>query len=75
MARNRFSGTCYRCGARVEPNEGHYERHNGGWRTQHAECAIAYRWSNVRQGSVPRPGSKAEAEAIFLQRHPEAADA
>ena len=41
--RNRYSGTCYRCGHRVAPGAGHFERHKGGWRAQHAECAIAYR--------------------------------
>ena len=41
--RNRYAGTCYRCGHRVAPGAGHFERHKGGWRAQHAECAIAYR--------------------------------
>lgn len=41
--RNRFPGTCYRCGKTVEAGAGHFERHNGGWRTQHADCAIRAR--------------------------------
>lgn len=41
--RNRHPGTCYRCGERVEVGEGHFERFQGGWRTQHASCAILYR--------------------------------
>ena len=41
--RNQYPGTCYRCGKRVEAKAGHFERHNGGWRVQHAECAIKYR--------------------------------
>lgn len=41
--RNRHPGTCYRCGRRVEAGEGHFERFKGGWRVQHANCAIEYR--------------------------------
>lgn len=43
--RNRYPGTCYRCGARVEPGDGHFEKYKGGWRTQHAACAIKFRGS------------------------------
>lgn len=45
--RNRFSGICYRCGERVEKQEGHFERTKGGWLLQHAECAIEYRGTEV----------------------------
>lgn len=38
--RNRYPGICYRCGKTVAAGEGHFERHNGGWRTQHADCCI-----------------------------------
>jgi hypothetical protein len=38
--RNKYPGMCYRCSLRVEKNEGHFERHKGSWRTQHAQCAI-----------------------------------
>jgi hypothetical protein len=38
--RNKHPGTCYRCNQRVEVGQGHFERHAGGWRTQHADCAI-----------------------------------
>jgi hypothetical protein len=41
--RNKYKGICYRCGKEVKPNEGHFERKDGAWRTQHAECAIKYR--------------------------------
>jgi len=41
--RNRFAGTCYRCGKTVEPGAGHFERHGHGWRTQHADCCIKAR--------------------------------
>ena len=33
--RNRFGGDCYKCGLWVAPGTGHFERHNGRWRTQH----------------------------------------
>lgn len=41
--RNKYAGTCYRCGAHVAVGKGHFERYQGGWRTQHAECAIEAR--------------------------------
>ena len=41
--RNRYPGTCYRCGEPVAAGEGHFERNGRAWRTQHADCAI--RWS------------------------------
>lgn len=44
--RNRYPGTCYRCGGHVEKGEGHFERHQGDWRTQHADCAIRAREIN-----------------------------
>ena len=46
--RNKYAGTCYRCGKVVEPGGGHFERHNGGWRTQHANCAIVYRGTDKK---------------------------
>ena len=41
--RNKYPGTCYRCHGHVAAGAGHFERHQGGWRTQHAQCAIQYR--------------------------------
>lgn len=41
--RNRYPGTCYRCGDLVAPGDGHFERLGGRWRTQHADCAIKWR--------------------------------
>lgn len=42
--RNKYAGTCYRCGQTVEPGLGHFERWPGhGWRTQHADCALWFR--------------------------------
>lgn len=34
--RNKFAGYCYKCGLFVAAGTGHFERHNGGWRVQHA---------------------------------------
>jgi hypothetical protein len=59
--RNKFAGTCYRCGLPVAPREGHFERARGkgdwqsqkyGWRLQHAECAIKYRGMKFEYGKV-----------------------
>lgn len=41
--RNKYPGRCYRCGTNVAVGQGHFERFAGGWRTQHATCAIAFR--------------------------------
>lgn len=41
--RNRFPGTCYRCGLRVEAGDGHFEKRGHAWRVQHADCAIRWR--------------------------------
>lgn len=62
--RNKFPGTCYRCGGRVEPGDGHFERFTttyAKWRMQHADCAIAYRGTEVGN-SLPRGPSGGPAE-------------
>ena len=41
--RNRFAGTCYRCNGHVPKGAGHFEKIKGGWRVQHADCAITHR--------------------------------
>lgn len=66
--RNKYGGPCYRCGQWVRPGEGHFEkvRDRGSpvrWRTQHAECAIAYR-NTQTDGRAKRPATVSEAEAI-----------
>lgn len=45
--RNKYKGVCYRCGKIVEPGQGHFERHKGGWRVQHVRCAISCRGTNI----------------------------
>lgn len=41
MARNKFPGRCYSCGAWVEPGYGHFERDykNHCWRIKCVKCA------------------------------------
>ena len=41
--RNQYPGVCYRCGKEVAAKSGHFERHIGSWKVQHAECAVKYR--------------------------------
>ncbi len=41
--RNKYPGMCYRCNKMVGSWQGHFERYQGGWRTQHADCAIKAR--------------------------------
>jgi hypothetical protein len=45
--RNRYPGTCYRCGKPVEKGAGHFERvpnsHPVLWRTLHVECVFDQR--------------------------------
>lgn len=59
--RNKYPGTCYRCGKYVAPKAGHFERHYGRWRVQHADCAIEYR--NTKQHFLNKVGAvNGEAE-------------
>lgn len=39
MARNRYPGTCYCCGAYTPAGFGHFERYAGGWRIKCVKCA------------------------------------
>lgn len=39
MARNRYPGYCYCCGAYTPTGYGHFERHAGGWRIKCVKCA------------------------------------
>ena len=69
MPRNRFGGTCYRCGGHVPAGEGHFERisHSHrvkwnapelrGWLLQHADCAIRYRGTKAHFLYAPDPRS------------------
>lgn len=41
--RNKYPGICYKCGEFVAKNEGHFERHNKGWRVIHVECVFQQR--------------------------------
>lgn len=77
--RNKYPGICYRCGRRVEVGDGHFERFRGGWRTQHASCAIEHRGTPdpVRQADTRRTmelraqgtGRKAQRARRWLREH------
>jgi hypothetical protein len=56
--RNKYPGICYRCGKRVKPKEGHFERYFSGWRIQHADCAIKYRGTNQHYRNKTTGGEK-----------------
>lgn len=59
--RNQYGADCYRCGEWCGPGEGHFERiPGGGWRVQHALCAIAHRGTDL--------GKEGATEARHAQR-------
>lgn len=62
--RNRYPGTCYRCGQFVLAGAGHFERHNGGWRTQHAECAIKFRHLSTEEQAALSAALRRSANVI-----------
>lgn len=59
--RNRFPGNCYRCHTMVAAGAGHFERFMGGWRTQHAQCAIDAR-------GTPDPVRQANNDRVAQER-------
>lgn len=59
--RNKFPGVCYRCGHTVKAGQGHFEQYAGGWRTQHADCAIEHRGTNYARGVDPIIRQRARA--------------
>lgn len=59
--RNKFPGSCYRCGVWVNTGAGHFERFGAGWRVQHATCAISHR-------GTPDPAREALTEARDYRR-------
>lgn len=60
--RNKYPGTCYRCHKLVPAGAGHFERHLGGWRTQHAECAIKAREQKQQRESFDEQSDEAGTE-------------
>ena len=44
--RNRYPGTCYKCGKSVEPGKGFFERYKGIWVVQ---CAIHSRANQMKE--------------------------
>lgn len=64
--RNKYPGTCYRCGTTVDAGDGHFERHESGfgkWRTQHASCAIKWRGQ-----PAPTTAQALQAREAFMNR-------
>lgn len=67
--RNRYPGTCYRCGKTVATGEGHFEKwgydhekkwpnlnrfEKPTWLTQHLDCAIQHRGTDLHFKFKPR---------------------
>lgn len=72
--RNKYPGTCYRCGKIVQANAGHFELIPGKqradarkWRFQHADCAIKFRGTQhefVIDTTKPKPDGKLATPAL-----------
>ncbi len=58
--RNKYPGPCYKCHVWVDARAGHFERHKGGWRIQHAECTKRA----VANANAPR-----QALCVQVQTH------
>ena len=79
--RNKFPGTCFRCGQWVAEGAGHFERTGRTWRVQHAECAIKFRGQPepvrdaLRQGRLERlaAGTGRSAQRARKRLHDEEA--
>ena len=54
--RNKHPGICYKCGKFVAKNEGHFERHNKGWRVIHVECVFQQRTEKSQNKSGKNNG-------------------
>ncbi|WP_288191253.1 hypothetical protein [uncultured Veillonella sp.] len=55
--RNNFAGTCYFCGKKVYPREGHFEKNVLGvgtrrWLLIHAECVFKQRKLKEKYGNA-----------------------
>lgn len=64
--RNKYPGICYRCGETVAPKDGHFERFQGSWRTQHASCAITFRRLELRSKQDGKAGKIARRKLNAL---------
>jgi len=65
--RNQYGGPCYRCSEWVSPGDGHFEHHNGGWRTQHASCAIEFRGTPDPVRDAAMQAARERRDAIRAQ--------
>lgn len=54
--RNRYPGTCYKCGCQVPIGYGFFERYKGGWRVKCVKCT---------DGRIVKPNDK---EVLRAQR-------
>lgn len=78
--RNTYGGTCYRCSGYVAPGDGRFERFRGGWRVQHASCAIEHRGTPDPERAADRwrrmallaqqTGRKAQRARRWLRENP-----
>lgn len=66
--RNKYGGNCYRCNQWCAPGDGHFERHNGGWRVQHAECAISHRVTVQERNAALTPNERTKRRKLQRQR-------
>ena len=53
--RNKYAGTCYKCGETVAPGAGHFERKEGRWLTIHVSCVIEQRKEKSRATPTSPP--------------------
>lgn len=60
MMRNKYAGPCFRCTKTVEAGTGHFQRLNGSWIVQHAECAIEHRGTDYGMTDAQKAGRKAD---------------
>lgn len=66
--RNRFPGICYKCGKEVKKGAGHFERAKPpwrGWKTIHAECAIAQRMEKANKYVPPKQTTIAKVPSRY----------
>jgi hypothetical protein len=50
--RNRHPGPCYFCSKTVAAGDGHFERHNRGWRVIHADCVFHQRVQKEQHAKI-----------------------
>lgn len=66
--RNRYPGTCYRCGLWCPEGEGHFERRGHEWLLQHARCAIMFRGTDRHYRRAPNVPPAQDEQGRELKR-------